>query len=171
MTLCNGDDGQQRCCFDTEPAKLLLQGVSAYPIYQVSYYPDTWATEQNCAGTPIEGWSWDLAEPCFTFTPSLGVTAGIDDSVSNPELTDDGNTLSYGYHPREDNCNAASQATKYASYMGCTKQLEGETYWLRITCVQAIANDTECTPLAGSSTRPVVTAGAAFVCALSFFAI
>ena len=52
------------------------------------------------------------ASPLFSLPPP--------DSVSNPVLSNDDKTLSYGYHPRADNCDKASGATKTATVGGCT---------------------------------------------------
>ena len=46
---------------------------AGYPIYQLSYYSKV---DTKCAEPAKMGWDWDLAKPCFTFTPTLGATAG-----------------------------------------------------------------------------------------------
>ena len=46
---------------------------AGYPIYQLSYYTKV---DTTCAQPAKMGWDWDIAKPCFTFTPTLGATAG-----------------------------------------------------------------------------------------------
>ena len=53
--------------------------------------------DTDCSGDVMFGFEWDLAEPCFTFYPTLGTTAGQADSVSNPILSNNDQDLQYGW--------------------------------------------------------------------------
>ncbi|KAK3262350.1 hypothetical protein CYMTET_28789 [Cymbomonas tetramitiformis] len=119
---------------------------AAFPKYQLTYYPPITNCVDCCSGTGqniiLYSWIWDLSEPCFAFIP---FNADVWDSVNNPVFTD--TTIEYNYHPKVDDCSSTRDTKKYATTDGCTLQLEGESYYLKITCIQKTSSDPECVPL------------------------